>query len=306
LTITRRLVALHGGTLQVESELGRGSTFHVHLPLPRDQEVAPGGVGVLGKPAAGQTVLRAIEALQPARPSGTVLIVDDDPGARTFYSQLVSQALPLCATRTAGNGVEALRILEEQLEPPTLVILDVVMPELDGFDVLDRLRADRRTRNVPALVVSGRLLSPDDLQRLDHARVLYQTKDLLSPTEASSVLQGLAAGDAVLPQPTSTLVKRALVYLHEQYGRSLARHDVALAVGVSESYLSQIFHRELGLSPWDYLNRLRIHVAKELLSTTRESITQVAGRVGFDDAAYFSRVFHKLVGESPHSYRQQQ
>jgi AraC-like DNA-binding protein len=79
-----------------------------------------------------------------------------------------------------------------------------------------------------------------------------------------------------------------------------------LAVGVSESYLSQIFHRELGLSPWDYLNRLRIHVAKELLSTTRESITQVAGRVGFDDAAYFSRVFHKLVGESPHSYRQQQ
>jgi len=134
--------------------------------------------------------------------------------------------------------------------------------------------------------------------------LLYQTKDLLSPTEASSVLQGLAAGYAVLPQETSAVVKRALVYLHEQYGRTLARHDVALAVGVSEGYLSQIFHRELGLSPWDYLSRLRIHIAKELLSSTCESITQVAGRVGFDDAAYFSRVFHKLVGESPHSYRQ--
>jgi len=305
LTITRRLVALHGGTLVLESELGLGSTFHVHLPLPSNREIAPGSVSVLGKPAAGEAVLGAIEALEPARPSGTVLIVDDDPRARTFYSQLVSQALPLCATRTATNGAEALRILDEQREPPALVILDVVMPEIDGFAVLERLRADRRTRHVPALVVSGRLLSADDLQRLDHARVLYQTKDLLSPAETSSVVQGLAGGYAVLPQATSGVVKRALVYLHEQYDRALARHDVAAAVGVSESYLSQIFHRELGLSPWDYLNRLRIHMAKELLSSTCESITGVAGRVGFDDAAYFSRVFHKLVGESPHSYRQQ-
>jgi signal transduction histidine kinase/AraC-like DNA-binding protein len=305
LTITRRLVALHGGTLVVDSDVGRGSTFHVHLPLPSHGAVAPGNVSVLGKPAAGEAVLGAIEALHPAQPSGTVLIVDDDPRARTFYSQLVNQALPACAPRTATNGAEALRILEEEQEPPALVILDVVMPEIDGFTVLERLRADRRTRHVPALVVSGRLLSANDLQRLDHARVLYQTKELLSPSETSSVMLGLASGYTVLPQATSAVVKRALVYVHEQYSRSLARHDVAAAVGVSESYLSQIFHRELGLSPWDYLSRLRIHVAKELLSSTCESITAVAGRVGFDDAAYFSRVFHKLVGESPHSYRQQ-
>ena len=81
---------------------------------------------------------------------------------------------------------------------------------------------------------------------------------------------------------------------------------IALAIGVSENYLGRIFHSELGLSPREYLSRLRIHAAKQLLTSTRESITTVAGRVGFEDPAYFSRVFHKLVGESPHTYRQRE
>lgn len=262
LTITRRLVALHHGTLRLESELGRGSTFHVRIPLPQLEHATSGQYHVLAKPVGCQTILGTIETLQPAMYEGNVLIVDDDPASRAFYSGLVSKAFPACTTTTADNGAEALHILQEQLEPPTLVILDLAMPQVDGFGVLEWLRADRRTRHVPVLVVSGRLLSLDDVRRLDYARVQYQTKDLLSPGEALTVLQRVAACDAQLPQPTSGVVKRALVYLHEQYGGSPARHDVARAVGVSENYLSQIFHRELGLSPSNYLSRLRIHKPK--------------------------------------------
>src|SRR5207248_712294 len=98
----------------------------------------------------------------------------------------------------------------------------------------------------------------------NHARVLYQPKHLLRPEEVSSVLQAAANGTAVLPPATSTLVKQALAYVHEHYHRQLTRHDIATAVSVSESYLSQIFHRELGVSPLDYLGRLRIHIAKHL------------------------------------------
>jgi signal transduction histidine kinase/AraC-like DNA-binding protein len=303
LAISRRLVALHGGTLGVDSASGRGSTFHVRLPLSVAEGDSAGGVSVLVKPAARQAVLGAIEALQQVQPAGTILIIDDDPDARALYLRLVGEALPGCRIQTAEHAAEALRLLSAQHDPPTLVILDLTLPEVDGFHVLDRLRAERRTRHVPVLVVSGRLLSEQDVLRLDHARVLYQPKDLLAPAEALEMLQAAATGYALLPRATSAVVKKAMAYLHDHYEQSLARHDLAQAAGVSENYLSQIFHRELGLSPSNYLSRVRMHQAKVLLSNTDESITVIATRVGFQDPAYFSRVFHKLVGASPQAYR---
>jgi AraC family L-rhamnose operon regulatory protein RhaS len=75
-------------------------------------------------------------------------------------------------------------------------------------------------------------------------------------------------------------------------------------VGVSENYLSQIFRQETSISPLDYLNRFRISKAKQCLLKNDETITQIAVRVGYNDPAYFSRVFRKLAGCSPQAFRQ--
>ena len=87
--------------------------------------------------------------------------------------------------------------------------------------------------------------------------------------------------------------------------RVLARQQIADVVGVNQDYLSRIFHQELGLSPWAYLNRYRILQAKTLLRSTSLPITDVALKVGFDNPAYFSRVFRQSVGCSPRAFQEQ-
>jgi len=398
LSITRRLVALHGGLMSLESQPGQGSTFHIYLPLPNLsgkfgappaemskpvllllstgeeisqtflnlaaqmhlpvrkisapeqlnavlREATPSVLAwdilnpshdewemieyvrvhpqlcqlpfivyregsddgietteVIMKPVAGKTLLEAISALRPARGTAPILIVDDEAEARNFYQRLVTEALPGYTVVCAENGTAALASMHKVT--PSLVILDLMMPEVDGFAVLEEMRSRPETRQVPVLVMSGKLLSVEDIKRLDYARVTFQSKKMLSDEEAVALLRKILRPNEALPQPTSVLVKAAIAYLHQNYALPVSRQEIARAVGVSSNYLSRIFHQEVGLSAWDCLNRFRILKAQELLRNSPDTITAIAARVGFDDSAYFSRVFRKHTGQSPQSFRQ--
>jgi transcriptional regulator GlxA family with amidase domain len=156
------------------------------------------------------------------------------------------------------------------------------------------------------MILSSKLLNLDDVKRIErHARVTLHSKGVLSEAETIAALNRALFGAEALPPHTSALVKRALAYLHQNYARPLARWEIAEAVGASEDYLSRVFSRELGLSPWDYLNRYRIQRAKDLLRRTNDSIRSIAQQVGFKDQAYFSRVFRKQTGTAPNEFRGQ-
>ena len=98
-------------------------------------------------------------------------------------------------------------------------------------------------------------------------------------------------------------IKHALAYLHQNYAEPLSRAEIAAQVGFSENYLTDLFRREIGITPWDCLNRFRIQRAAQLLVETEHTISFIAQEVGYDDPAYFSRVFTKYMGLSPRDFR---
>jgi AraC-like DNA-binding protein/DNA-binding response OmpR family regulator len=280
-----------------------------HLPfiLYGQGEAAKRSIGltsVVTKPINAPTLLEAIEALNPQKMTGPILVVDDDPVARQEHQDMITQGFPGYPVIAVNDGTAALAAMLDQI--PSLVVLDLMMPEMNGFDVLDRMRANPQTLAVPVVILTSKVLNLDDIKRIErYSGVVLQSKGILVDAEMVATLHRSLFGTESLPPQTSMVVKRAIAYMHQNYNRPLKRWEVAEAVGASENYLSRVFNQELGLSPWDYLNRFRVCQAKRLFRRTQGSVKSIAGQVGFKDPKYFSRVFRKLTDLSPSEFREQ-
>ncbi len=262
-----------------------------------------GMTNILTKPVKEQSLYEYLQTLRPENPADPILIVDDDPRTRALYKEMLGRNLPDFAVIEATAGDEAIETL--QTITPSLILLDLMMPQVDGFKVLEVVRSSERTRHVPVIVISGKVLTFEDVQKLDYAHVVYQRKNMLTAEEMAACLQRVFGTEEPLPQPTSLLVKQALAYLQQYYQQPISRQEIATAVNANASYLSRIFSQEVGITLWDFLARLRMQAAQELLLSysSSKSITEIALLVGYDDPAYFCKVFKKHTGVSPKMYR---
>jgi signal transduction histidine kinase/DNA-binding LacI/PurR family transcriptional regulator/AraC-like DNA-binding protein len=236
---------------------------------------------------------------EPSLDQRTVLIVDDDPGILDLHSRLVKQLG--CQPITARNGREALEVVEHT--PLDLILLDLTMPEMDGFSVLDVLRSREATRNIPVIVLTARLLSDADLERCNRGVATILGKGLFNATETLHHIETALTRQHTLGRATQQLVRQAAACIQAHYAEALTREDIAHQVGINADYLTDCFRQELGITPMTYLRRYRIRQARELLETSDLSIMQVALEAGFSESAHFTRTFQREVGMTPRAYR---
>lgn len=236
---------------------------------------------------------------EPGVKQHTVLVVDDDPAILDLHRRLVEQLG--CQALTARNGHEALEVVERtRLD---LILLDLTMPEMDGFAVLDALRSREATRDIPVIVLTARSLSDADLERCNRGVATILGKGLFTSAETLAHIEAALARQHTLGRATQQLVRQATACIQERYAEALTREDIAQHVGISADYLTDCFRQELGITPMTYLRRYRIRQARELLETSDLSIMQVALEVGFLESAHFTRTFQREVGMTPRAYR---
>jgi DNA-binding LacI/PurR family transcriptional regulator/AraC-like DNA-binding protein len=163
------------------------------------------------------------------------------------------------------------------------------------------------TVTVPIIMMGERIDSAQDVMTLSqYYRLIICHRPIASSPEFRSRLQAILAGAEILPPHTGALVKKTILYFDQHVQSPISRWKLAETVNVNEDYLTRIFHREMGLSLWDYLNRLRVYMAVKFLLQTNESIQEIASHSGFQDQAYFCRVFKKVYGIPPGQLRKQQ
>ena len=317
LALVNEMVKLLGGTIEVDSELGKGSVFWVKLPVSRKSEIE--GVGLpTTSPVPGHP--REPSAKEPDAQDATflrdkslptLLIVEDNPDVQQFLIACLEDHYQL---EVANNGQQGIDKAIEQV--PDLIVSDVMMPEKDGFEVTEMLKQDERTSHIPIILLTAKAGSESKISGLKSGADAYLTKPF-EPEELLVRLEKLlelrkklqmryAQGNIEVhgtPLPLSmedefVLKIRGIVQQNmedENFG------TVALcnALRMSRTQVHNKTKALTGKSTSLFIRSIRLQKAKELLQKTDLNVSEVGYEVGFSNPAYFSRIFHEEFGESP-------
>ena len=245
----------------------------------------------------------------------TLLIADDEELIRFTIKDMISEfSLPFDRICEAANGTELVRLFRE--ESPQMVLADIRMPGISGLDALEELGDERKesvwiiltghsdfnyARKALRLNVLDYLLKPPSPAELKNALErgieLYRESVHISGLETNSFVP---EEKEFSPENRSALLAdQARRLIEEQYDQEIGIAQIAYQLQVTPNYLSSVFHEQTGMKFTRYLTDLRIQKAKALLSTSNQTVKEIAARLGYSSSRYFSGLFRQETGISP-------
>lgn len=337
LSLVKEMVELHHGTITVASEPGQGSRFIITLPLERkafeeDRQVEfilNDSQGSVPHPADSMKAPEELEEKdEPEGPSDSfsILVVEDNEELKAFLKNILSESYHVT---TASNGEEGLQHAGADL--PDLIISDVMMPVMDGLEMIRQIKENTNICHIPIIVLSSKASLDDRIAGLEHGIDDYITKPFSSTylkTRIASLLRQRKtlqemymnklmkgnedpASDIPTPAPPQItpydeqFMQKVMEFMEEQMDNAeLTIDEFAEHLMLSRT----IFYRKLksiiGLTPVDFIREIRIKRSVQLIDSGAYNFSQVAYMTGFNDPKYFSKCFKKVMGITPSEYKE--
>lgn len=326
LSLSKSLIELHHGTIQVQSDEINGTNFLIELPLGNSHLEKDEMLGEKNVYSINQDnyVKSALESNLPVSEEKTlhtslnsqILIIEDNEDLQFFLKGKLEQKHHILQAKNGKKGIE-----QAFTYIPDLIICDVNMPVKNGIEVLKTLKNDLRTSHIPIILLTARSSYKQQIEGMKAGADMYVIKPF-NVQYLEEVINTLLINKNLIKEYYSKGLmnlqknKRQVKDLDEQFIRELTHYiekhymnidfkvkDLTQVLNLSQSQLYRKTKALLGVSINDYLQNIRLKKAEELLRNTDLPITEIAYQVGYSSPKYFSTVFKSHYNMSPSKYR---
>lgn len=334
LSLVHELVTLHGGTIRVESEVNKGSSFIVTLPTEQQHYAAMAHADFLledqprntEQPATADLAASFTTQPEEELPANAcedairlrILLIEDNDELRTMMRNILQSEY---VVYEAADGLEGLELAREQ--QPDLVISDIIMPHMDGLELVRTLKSDPNTSHLSILLLSAKSSLDDRIQGLEHgvddylpkpfhaSYLLARIRSLITRRHElqQRLLSQMVADDITQTDPEEYITPEvrflrqatAVVEAHLD-DEDWSIDPFATELCISHTVLYQKLKSAVGLSPIEFIREVRLKKACQLIREGHHNIASISYMVGFSDPKYFTRVFKKRFGTPPSQY----
>ncbi len=312
LTVVKEYLQLMGSEVLVDSAEGVGTTFYVRIPIHHRAERADATRS--HRSSDGSSSKLEVESSRSAE-LPEVLLVEDNEDVAVYIASILSDCYKV---KTAVNGEEGL--LAAKSDVPDIILSDVMMPVMDGYQMLARLKASQETSHIPVVMLTAKADLPSKLAGYEHGAEAYLTKPfqkdelrgcLRSLLEQRKVLQAhysAMPGRTDLPIGNSVddkFMKKLTELLEDHLGdEQLDVPMLCREMGLSHTQLYRKFAALTNTPVARYIRKYRLHKARQLLEDWDLNVAQVAAKVGIGSPSNFTRAFTSEFGFNPSQVRQ--
>lgn len=323
LSLVRDFVALHGGVVRVFDNVGSGSVFIVDIPVKHSsvnasaslsEETVEENAATLELP--DEKGIPKEEQHTPGKNKPVVLVVDDNDDFVTFMKDSLSLYF---SVRVASDGQQAWEMLSEWT--PDIIISDLMMPKMDGNELCRRVKSERRTSDIPFILLTAKQSVENKVEGLTIGADDYVTKPFnmeililrvrklieLSVKNRRRTHIDPEPSEIVITSLDEKLIENAVAYVEANIARSeLSVEELSRELGMSRVHLYKKLLQITGKTPIEFIRIIRLKRAALLLRESQQNVSEIAYQLGFNNPKYFSKYFKDEFGVLPSVYQERE